>query len=61
LLFSLDYSRVEFAAAVTARPLLSICHSRGGGNPGLVIKEIKYKKNGYERIYYSTGFPPSRE
>ncbi len=38
-----------------------ICHSREGGNPGLVIKKIKYKKNGDEKIYYSTGFPPSRE
>jgi hypothetical protein len=36
-------------------------HSRGSGNPGLVIKKIKYKKNGNEKIYYSTGFPPARE
>ncbi len=37
------------------------CHSRGGGNPGLVIKEIKYKKNRDKKIYYFTGFPLSRE
>jgi hypothetical protein len=34
-------------------------HSRGSGNPGLVKK--KYKKNGDEKIYYSTGFPLPRE
>jgi hypothetical protein len=38
-----------------------ICHSRAGGNPELVIKKIKYKKNGDEKIYYSTGFPLPRE
>ncbi len=38
-----------------------ICHSRESGNPGLVIKIIKYQKNGDEKIYYSTGFPLSRE
>jgi hypothetical protein len=37
------------------------CHSRESGNPGLVIKKIKYKKNGDEKINYSTGFPLSRE
>jgi hypothetical protein len=39
---------------------LSFCHSRESGNPG-ILKIIKYKKNGDEKIYYSTGFPLPRE
>jgi hypothetical protein len=26
-----------------------------------ISEKIKYEKNGDEKIYYSTGFPPSRE